>query len=216
MSRTPRSPGGPTGPARTAPAAAALPAGTPTLTAYEQPALTLAPRTAVTGLRYFGLPLDPFPLAESKRLFTIGTGACDLVIPKKLAPKVSGFHATLERYGDSALHVQDQQSKNGTFKSIGENRLASFHVRAGESFWLAKTQLLVMDTQLTVLRPRLAWCLGLDAHAAVDAALATIAAGAPLALIGPAGLDALPLAEAIHRASPQRQNFLLALYPFTC
>ena len=209
MTRKGKSPGEPARKATEEPVRA--PSGTPTLTKYEQPALTLAPREPVTRLRFFGSAHEPFSMPESKALFTIGTGACDLVIQKKLSPRVSGFHATLERVDGTALHVKDQQSKNGTFRTLGENRLASFHVRAGESFWLANLRLLPMDTQLEVLRPHLARCLGLDSHDVIDETLEMIATGAPLALIGPPGTDAARLAEAIHDASPQRLNFLLKL-----
>lgn len=187
-------------------------AGTLTLTEHDQPAVKYALRSAITGLRFFGTNEPaPFTLPASKRLFTIGVGACDLVIPRALSPKVSGFHAALERVDDSSLHVLDQQSKNGTFKTLGENKLGSFYVQAGVSFWLANVRLMPMDTELEVLRPRLTWCLGLDHNDLVDQALEAIATGAHLALVGPTGTDALRLAEAIHNASPQRNNFMLKI-----
>ena len=184
--------------------------GTITLTGRDHPALTLAPRAPITSLRFFGRGLGVLPLPSSKPLFTVGAGACDLVVPRELSTGVSSFHATLERVHD-ALHVQDQDTKNGTYRSLGNPRLASFQVQAGEVFWLADVPLLPMDTHLEVLRPRLAWCLGLERHKAIDEALELIAEGRPIALLGPPGTDAARLAEAIHASSPQRNNFFLSV-----
>lgn len=181
---------------------------TETLRDGKQPAIRLATREAITSLRFAGTDRPPLLLPSSQRRFSIGAGACDLVIPRDVSKNVSGYHASLERVG-SALLVVDQESKNGSYRSHHENRLATFQVQAGESCWLADVQLLAMDTHLDVLRPRLAWCLGLDDHAAIDGAIETIAAGGPLALVGPAGSDAARLACAIHDASTRRQNFFL-------
>ncbi len=183
---------------------------TTTLTGRDHPALTLSPREPITSLRFFGRGLPVLPLPSSKRLFTIGAGVCDLVVPRELSTGVSGFHATLDRI-HNALHVQDQDTKNGTFRSLGNPRLASFQVQAGDVFWLADVPLLPMDTQLEVLRPQLAWCLGLERHKAIDDALEVVAEGRPVALLGPSGTDAARLAEAIHKASPQRNNFFLSV-----
>jgi FHA domain len=183
---------------------------TATLTGRDHPALTLAPREPITSLRFFGRELAVLPLPSSKRLFTIGAGVCDLVVPRELSRSVSGFHATLDR-NHNAIHIQDQDTKNGTYRSLSNPRLASFQIQAGEVFWLADVPLIAMDTQLEVLRPQLAWCLGLERHKAIDEALEVVAEGRPVALLGPVGTDAARLAAAIHKASPQRNNFFLSV-----
>lgn len=167
------------------------------------PRLALAPREPVTSLRWFGKPDAPLLLSSSQGRFTLGTHACDLNVPRSLAAGVSALHAVLEREGP-ALRVIDQGSGHGTYPALGVTRMASFQVQAGQSFWLAGTRLLAMDTQLEVLRPRLAACLGLERHQAVDEAIELVASGRPVALVGPRGTDARRLAEAIHAASPQR------------
>jgi len=183
---------------------------TTTLTGRDHPALTLAPREPITSLRFFGHDLPALQLPSSKRLFTIGAGVCDLVVPRELSTGVSAFHATLDRV-HNALHVQDQDTKNGTYRSLGRPRLASFQVQAGDVFWLADVALVPMDTQLEVLRPELARCLGLGRHRAIDEALELVAEGRPIALLGPTGTDAERLARAIHDSSPQRHNFFLSI-----
>jgi len=183
---------------------------TSTLTKGEQAAVTLARRTPLTSLRMYGRRAVPLALPPSKRLFTIGAGACDLVIPRDVSTKVSGFHATLTRTAE-CLRVEDQASKNGSFARLSAARLASFEAPAGRSFWLADVRLLPMDTQLEVLRPALAWHLGLDRDDAIDDAIETIAAGGPLVLEGPTGSESLELARAIHEASAQRNSFLLSV-----
>lgn len=219
MTRRPRAFGaGSSGVPRTEPGAAGFtgpltPAqgtATATLTGRDHPALTLAPREPITSLRFFGRDLPVLPLPSSKRLFTIGAGVCDLIVPREISRSVSGFHATLDRI-HNAVHVQDQDTKNGTYRSLSEPRLASFQIQAGEVFWLADIPLLAMDTQLEVLRPELARCLGLDDHKAIDEAIELVAEGRPIALLGPAGTDAARLAEAVHKASPQRNNFFLSV-----
>jgi FHA domain len=180
------------------------------LSGEELPARGLAPREPITSLRWFGRGGHPLLLSSSKPRFTLGTRACDLLVPRGLAAGVSPLHAVIERE-DGALRVIDQDSINGTYRSLGAPRMASLQVQAGESFWIAGTRVLALDTQLEVLRPRLARCLGLERHAAVDEALALVAEGRPLALIGPPGLDAGRLAESIHEASPQRQHPFIAV-----
>ena len=162
----------------------------------------------MTSLRYLGRDLAALVLPPSKARFTIGSGACDLVIPRTVSTKVSGFHAQIERHG-SGLLVHDQQSKNGTFRSRTTPRVATASVQAGESFWLGDVGLLAMDDDLDVLRPRLARSLGLEQHVPIDRGLGLIAAGGALALVGPAGLGEVELAKAIHAASTHRNNFFL-------
>lgn len=183
---------------------------TSTLTEGERGAVRLAPRAPATALRLVGRAEPAFPLTESKPSFTIGSGACELVIDRAVSAKISAFHATLTR-SDESLRVEDQDSKNGSFAAEDEPRAKTFYVKPGRSFWLANVRLLPLDTYLEVLRPRLAWCLGLDRHDAIDEAIEVIAAGRPLALVGPKGTEGAQLAEAIHEASAQRRGFYLPL-----
>jgi|GEM_PF-1306356 len=169
------------------------------------PALHLAPRRPVTALRWYGRGSDPVLLERGRGRFTIGASACDVVVPAALAAAVSAQHALLVRV-HSGLRIDDRGSKNGTFRSLGSARLPSFQLEAGDRFWLADVPVLAVDDALEALRPQLAARLGLDRHDAVDAALVNIADGRPLALVGPAGLDAAALARAIHEAGAQRDN----------
>lgn len=182
---------------------------TATLTESDHGKVRLAPRAPATLLRLVGRAEPTFILSESKPVFTIGSGACDLVIARTLSKKVSAFHATFTRTHD-AVRVDDQDSKNGSFADAGEARLRTFYARPGRRFWLADVGLMTLDTYLAVLRPRLAWHLGLDRHDAIDEAIEVIASGRPLALVGPRGNDSAMLAEAIHEASAQRQGACLA------
>ena len=169
------------------------------------PGLALAPRAPVVALRWWGRGDPPAPLAPGDRRWSVGAGACDVVVPRALAAAVSARHAVLTRV-DSGLRIEDCGSKNGTYRSLGSARLASFQLEAGERFWLADVPVLAVDAPLEALRPRLAACVGLDRHDAVDRALEPVAAGRPLALVGPAGTGAASLARAIHDAGPQRGN----------
>ena len=183
---------------------------TATLSDPARRSISLAPHEPITSLRYVGGDRAPLTLQASQRRFSIGAGACELVIPREVSKKVSALHAAIERRG-SALEVRDQGSKNGSFLVQDEPRLAVFQIKAGETFWLADAHLQAMDPLLDGLRPMVAWCIGLDRHAVVDAAIETIAGGGPLALVAPTGSDAELLAAAIHAASVRRQNFFLAV-----
>lgn len=184
--------------------------GTSTLPRGEHPPIAFAPREPITSLRFFGKRVPPLSLPAAKRLFTIGAGECDLVI--STSKRVSSFHAMLERRGP-ALNVTDQQSKNGTYRSRTDGRLETFQVHAGETFWIADVELLPMDGQLAVLRPKIAECVGLDRDAEIDRILTVVAAPRrrALALVGPTGTGAARLAAAIHQTSPQRNNFFLRI-----
>lgn len=163
-------------------------------------------------MRYFGADRPPLPLPTMKNRFSIGTGACDLVIPREVSGRVSGFHALIERAGAS-IWIRDQGSKNGTYRSLAEPRVVEIQRHAGESFWLGDVRLFASDDLLDVLRPVFAARMGLTRHVEIDTALESVVqlGERPLALLGPSGMQARALAEAIHHASPRRKNFLLTL-----
>jgi transcriptional regulator with AAA-type ATPase domain len=71
------------------------------------------------------------------------------------------------------------------------------------------TSLIALDWRLAALQAPLAWCLGLDAIAAVDRALGLVHQDGPLLLTGPRGCDQEWLARRIHDASGRREH------PFT-
>jgi len=186
-------------------------ARTHTLPPEEAPGLRLVGPGPVVALRVVGAEVElHLPLAQ--RTFTLGaSSACDLVIPRTVSRKVSGLHATLGRLADGRLVVADQQSKNGTFPADGAPRATAFEISAGRRFLVGDVALLAVDEHLQQLRRPSAWTLGLTATAAVDAALEVIAHDLPLALVGPAGTDALTLARQIHATSAHRQHFCLEL-----
>lgn len=182
--------------------------GTASLPEGPHRAVTLAPPEPATSLRYVGRRLPPLPLDPARRRFSIGAGDCDLVIPREISKNISAVHAVIDRRG-SALEVRDQGSKNGSYRTRGEPHLAVFPVPAGQTFWLADVQFQSMDPLLDVLRRAVAWSIGLDNDAAIDAAIEAVSLGGPLALVGPPGCDAELLAAAIHAASTRRNNFFL-------
>ena len=167
----------------------------------------LAPRAPITSLRFFGRADAALALLPVQRAFTIGAGGCDLVVPRALSALVEPLHAALDRVG-SGLRVRDQTTAHGIFRALRGPRVDELLVEAGDVFWLADVPFLALDTHLEALRSRVAWCVGLDRHVAIDDALEAIANG-PIVLVGPPGSDARWLAEAIHHASPQRAGRFL-------
>ncbi len=186
------------------------PVDTPALDEAALPALTLAPRAPITALRWYGRAEPALPLPATQRRFTLGARGCDLIVPRAVATTVSPVHAIVTRV-HSGLRIEDRDTRNGTFRTLGSARLASFQIEAGDRFWVADLSVIALDAALEVLRPSLAWCLGLDAHGAIDRATEAVALGRPIALLGPVGTDAARLARAIHDASPQRGNPFLAV-----
>lgn len=175
------------------------------LTRREQPALALVPHDPITTLRFVGRDHATICLAVAQRTFTVGAGGCDVVIPRGLSSAISEVHASFERVG-SGLLVRDLGSKNGTFASLSGPRCESFHVQPGDTFWLANVEMLATDPYLEALRAHLACHLGLLRDAAIDDALASVASGDPLLLLGPSGTGARRLAAVIHATSPHRNN----------
>lgn len=157
----------------------------------------------ITGLRFYGAPCGPVTLAEETRIFTIGAGACDLVIPPELARDVAPVHATIERV-EGAIRIRDQLSRHGLYRTPRAPRVVELLLHPGAVGWVGGCAILAVDHGLEALRTRLAWSMGLDAHAVVDGAVAAVGDGVPLALLGPAGLDAAALARAIHDAGADR------------
>lgn len=168
----------------------------------------LAPRSPITSVRFFGRGESPLVLSPVQRAFTIGAGGCDLVVPPTLAARVDPLHAALERVG-SGLRIRDHGSAHGVFRALRGPRVDELLVEAGDVFWIADVPLLALDTHLEVLRARVAWCVGLDRHLAIDDAVESIT-DSPIALVGPPGSDARWLAEAIHHASPRRAGTFLS------
>ena len=183
------------------------------LTPREQPGLVLAPRAAVTGLRFRGSDEPPLALAPEQRRVTIGAEGSDLVIPRSRSTAVSAVHALIARLGDDAvgasLLVQDLGSANGTFATRGAPRAASFHIHGGDTFWIADVALQATDPYLDALRSHLACHVGLTRTAAVDEAVAIVASDRPLLLLGARGTGARRLAGVIHATSIHRDRPLV-------
>ena len=183
------------------------------ITPREQAGLVLAPRAAVTGLRFRGSDEPALPLPSAQRRFTIGAEGSDLIIPRTRSTAVSAVHAVIERVGDetigASLLVRDLGSANGTFATRGAPRAASFHVHGGDTFWIADVALQATDPYLDALRTHLACHLGLARTAAIDDAVAVVATDRPLLLLGPRGTGARRLASVIHATSVHRDRPLV-------
>lgn len=162
----------------------------------------------IVALRFYGSSAAPLALPEARRILTIGSGDADLVIPAELARDVAAVHATIERTA-SAIIVRDHGGGHGLYRSPRSPRVAELHLHAGAVGYVGGCAVLALDQALVTLRPRLAWSIGLDADAAVDDALVAVASDQPLALVGPRGLDALPLARAIHDTAGPGRPFCL-------
>lgn len=162
----------------------------------------------VTALRLMGRNVE-LPLSTAKRAFTLGSAPEPEVDLTVRDVGVSRLHAVLQRKGPK-LRVLDQQSTNGTF--FDGRYDPDFEVSPGNTFEVTRRiKLLVLDEQLRLLRARLQWFLGLEAHQLVDDALETVAANTPLLLLGPVGSGQLALAKAIHAASMYRgRDFVVA------
>lgn len=157
----------------------------------------LAPWGPVDTLRLVGQGLA-LPLSTELDVVTVGTQACDVNLPATIS-QVGNRQATIVRVARAnAICVRERD---------GVERV----VKPGEIFELAGMSMLATDARLESIRRKLTWCMGLANHVAVDAALEIVADGHPIALLGAANLDALPLAQAIHAASPQRRGVFLAV-----
>ena len=162
----------------------------------------------IVAVRFHGSAQPPLALSEGRRIFTIGSGACDLVVPAELARDVAPIHATIERV-EGGIMVRETSHAHGLYRSPRAARAPELLLHPGAVGWIGGCPLLALDHRFATLRPRLAWSMGLDAHAAVDEAIGAVADGTPLALVGPRGLDALPLARAIHDATAGDRAFVV-------
>lgn len=119
---------------------------------------------------------------------------------------VSLMHAVFEWRRDK-LWCRDGGSTNGTFANR-QLQEEWFCVSPGMRLDFGDVSVSALDANLAELAEPLAWCLGLDAHGAVDRALNLVNTGGPLLLIGPRHHDQEWLARKIHEGSGRRA------YPF--
>jgi hypothetical protein len=154
----------------------------------------------IVAMRFHGTALPPLELSDARRIYTIGSGACDLVIPAELARDVAPVHATIERVED-AIRIGDQLSRHGLYRSPRSPPVAELLLHAGSIGWIGSCPVLALDRELIAVRTRLTWAMGLAADAAVDDALAAVASREPLLLLGPHGLDEAPLLASLDPAS---------------
>jgi len=136
----------------------------------------------IVALGIHGSGLAPLPLASDRRTFTVGAGACDLVVPG-----AEPVHAIVERVG-AALRVT-AVGDLPLYRSPWTASVREVLLYAGAVAWLGEAPLLALDANMMSLRPRLAWSMGLDAAGPVDTALVAAADRAPLLILGPRNLD---------------------------
>ena len=174
----------------------------------------LPPAEPITALVVVGRG-EVLRLSPAKAQFTLGSDgppATDLTVRRAMNGEpelVSRRHAVL--YRDAYRIVIHDLSRNGTF--FQGRRISKEVIQAGESFHVVDVPLLAIDEQLANLREDLRLALGLSAHPTVDEALATIALGGHLLLIGPPGCDQRVLARRIHDRSPRRSNSFVEIDP---
>lgn len=153
---------------------------------------------------------ERFELAKLPNPFAIGRVAKADERPRAdvqlRSDRVSLIHGEVERRGDWLWYV-DKGSKNGSYLH-NERVTDNLPLVRGTIFRVADVSLIALDGLQERLRPRLAWTLGLDAHAVVDHSLARIAADEPLLVVGRRGDEAEQLARTIHDTSGRRD------YPF--
>lgn len=178
----------------------------------QETGLSLPPRDPVIVLRVVGTDLE-LVMSPEMRTFTLGSRREPEVDQHHLhlssrhihgvsaREHVSGLHLLIERKGNR-LWIRDQDSTNGTF--VRDRRERAAEIAAGDVFRVGDVSLLAMDDAMRLLRPHVAWALGLSANAAVDRALEVISAGDPLLLLGEPGCGQLALATQVHRTSARR------------
>lgn len=150
----------------------------------------------IVGVRFHGSGAPAFEMGEGRRIYTIGSGACDLVVPAELAGDVAPVHATIERV-EGAIRICDLVSRHGLYRSPRSARVAELLLHAGEVGWVGSCPVLALDRELLELRSSLAWSMGLEAHGAVDDGLVAVASREPLLIVGPLGLDDERLMDAL-------------------
>lgn len=173
----------------------------------------------VTVLRVVGRDIE-LRLSPEERTWSLGSApdSVDLHVSSRAsggAPNeelVSRLHAVLTRRGNQ-LWVQDSKSANGIIFGNGHKETEGT-IGAGGTLVLGGwrgVKLIALDEALVVLRKDLQWVLGRSAHAALDAAVETIARHTSLLLVGERGCDQRELAKQIHFTSPRRQGRLVAV-----
>lgn len=160
----------------------------------------------IVALRFHGTGLPAVALLPGKRVFTIGSGTADVVVPRIVASEVADVHAIVERTADGLRLTES--GGNGIYRNAWTPAVTELLLHAGQVGWVGSVAVQALDDRLVTLRPRVAWNLGLDAHAAVDDALAVIATRAPLLLLGPRGTEGERLARAIHEATDGARAFV--------
>lgn len=167
----------------------------------------IAAAGAITALRFHGAAHPSLVLPAVARALTLGAADdCDLVIPDGGALGVAPVHATIERT-DAAVRVRGRGAQ-ALYRCRHLPPVAELLLHAGEVGWIGGCAIVAMDERMEALRVRLAWSMGLDAHAEVDRALTATVDGAPLALVGPRSLDAVALARAVHDAGAGARGFV--------
>lgn len=169
--------------------------------------LRLPPPAAITHLRVVGANVEPFDITKLGDRFSIGRVRRPADPPARvevqlLSTQVSLVHAEVTRHG-SRLRVKDLSSTNGTYNDDGEE-IVEADLAPGRIVRFADTRLLPLNEPQRALRIKLRWCMGLDAHAAVDEAMNEISRNRAVSLIGPPGCEQEDLAREIHMASPRR------------
>jgi hypothetical protein len=170
----------------------------------------IAAPSRITTLRVRGtgqqlvLPATPsFTLGREPTTGDPAAPHADVRVPSR-RKAVSLVHATFEWRGDR-LWCRDERSTNGTFAD-DQPQHDWFCITSGMRLDVGDTKLLALDWRLAALQTPLAWCLGLDAVAAVDRALGLVPEDGPLLLTGPRGCDQEWLARRIHDASGRREH----------
>lgn len=144
-----------------------------------------------------------------KNVMRLGRGDVDIAIPSDVIDRdlITREHAQLTRHGSENgtwLHVVDLGSRYGTY--FAEERSREFYVKAGDTFRIANTGLMVMDRLLVALRESLGGFLGYAAHSALDRETAVLGSDAPVLLIGDRGTERGHLAQAIHANSKRHSK----------
>lgn len=135
----------------------------------------------ITVVRFHGS--DAAPLAVPSGHASIGSAPdCDLVVPG-----AASAHATAE-HADGGLRVV-AIGHQPLYSAPWTPAVREVLVRPGGVCWVGAVPLVALDDSMAALRSRLAWSLGLDAHGAIDDALAMISDRGPLLVVGPDGLD---------------------------
>ncbi len=159
----------------------------------------------ITAIRRYGGATETSLLAGQPS-FTLGSSPeCNIVLE---SPYVTSLHAVLERRGQR-VRVHDSNSRNGT--AYAGRREMTFDIGPGDVFTAGTVQLLVLNEDMRLMRPKLAEALGFDRDAIVDDVLVASVRGGPLLILGEDREAHAILANAIHAASLRRRMPLVAV-----